>query len=73
MQVGVHLPQVDLDGSGLSAGRLTSLVTAARNLGYAALSANDHFDIGDEEAQLARLAEEVQPKITLIGVRPALP
>jgi alkanesulfonate monooxygenase SsuD/methylene tetrahydromethanopterin reductase-like flavin-dependent oxidoreductase (luciferase family) len=44
MQVGVHLPQVDLDGSGLSAERLTSVVTAARNLGYAALSANDHFD-----------------------------
>jgi hypothetical protein len=37
LQVGVHLPQVDLDGSGLSAGRLPL------------------------------------PKITSIGVRPALP
>ncbi len=43
MDIGVHLPQVDLNGEGLSWGRLVGAVRAARSAGYAAVSANDHL------------------------------
>lgn len=43
MDLGVHLPQLDLDGSGLSLARLEATVRAARELGYVAVSANDHL------------------------------
>ena len=45
--MGVHLPQLDLDGSGLSARRLTATAAAARDLGYVAVSANDHLDFAE--------------------------
>lgn len=44
MEIGVHLPQLDLDGSGLSLQRLRNTVDTARSLGFAAVSANDHLD-----------------------------
>lgn len=44
MEFGVHLPQLDLDGSGPpGAARAAAVVDAARELGLAAVSANDHL------------------------------
>lgn len=43
MDVGAHLPQVDLSGEGLSLRRLTDTARAARDAGCAAVSANDHL------------------------------
>lgn len=39
----MHLPQLDLDGSGLSYARLHATVVAARELGLVAVGANDHL------------------------------
>jgi alkanesulfonate monooxygenase SsuD/methylene tetrahydromethanopterin reductase-like flavin-dependent oxidoreductase (luciferase family) len=46
MQAGLHLPQLDLTGEGLSFRRLSVSVDAARDCGFAAVSANDHFLFG---------------------------
>jgi alkanesulfonate monooxygenase SsuD/methylene tetrahydromethanopterin reductase-like flavin-dependent oxidoreductase (luciferase family) len=43
MDAGVHLPLIDFDGEGLSYRRLAETVDAARECGFAAISANDHF------------------------------
>jgi alkanesulfonate monooxygenase SsuD/methylene tetrahydromethanopterin reductase-like flavin-dependent oxidoreductase (luciferase family) len=43
MEAGVHLPLIDLAGEGLSYRRLAETVDAARECGFAAVSANDHF------------------------------
>jgi alkanesulfonate monooxygenase SsuD/methylene tetrahydromethanopterin reductase-like flavin-dependent oxidoreductase (luciferase family) len=43
MDLGAHLPQVDLTGEGLSLRRVTDTARAARDAGYAAVSANDHL------------------------------
>ena len=43
MDAGVHLPLIDFDGEGLSYRRLAETVDAARECGFAAMSANDHF------------------------------
>ena len=43
MEVGVHLPQLDFAGEGLSWARLTRTVDAARENGFAAISVNDHL------------------------------
>lgn len=43
MDAGVHLPLIDFDGEGLSYRRLAETVAAARECGFAAISANDHF------------------------------
>ena len=43
MEAGVHLPQIDLMGDGLSSVRMFGVVDAARDGGFVALSANDHF------------------------------
>jgi alkanesulfonate monooxygenase SsuD/methylene tetrahydromethanopterin reductase-like flavin-dependent oxidoreductase (luciferase family) len=43
MEAGVHLPLIDLDGAGFSLGRLAGTVDAARECGFAAVSANDHL------------------------------
>lgn len=43
MEAGIHLPLIDLDGAGFSAGRLAGTVDAARDCGFAAVSANDHL------------------------------
>jgi len=46
MDAGVHLPQLDLAGEGLSHRRLADAVDAARESGFVAISANDHFFFG---------------------------
>jgi alkanesulfonate monooxygenase SsuD/methylene tetrahydromethanopterin reductase-like flavin-dependent oxidoreductase (luciferase family) len=46
MEAGVHLPQLELGGDGLSYRRLADTVDAARECGFVAISANDHFFFG---------------------------
>jgi alkanesulfonate monooxygenase SsuD/methylene tetrahydromethanopterin reductase-like flavin-dependent oxidoreductase (luciferase family) len=43
MELGVHLPLMPFGGEPPSLGRLRSAVDAARECGFAAVSANDHF------------------------------
>ena len=43
MEVGVHLPQIDVLDGHLSSQRIVEPVAAARACGAIALSANDHF------------------------------
>ena len=43
MDAGVHLPLIDFGGEGFSYRRLAGTVDAARECGFAAVSANDHF------------------------------
>src|SRR5438094_2738472 len=43
MDAGIHLPLIDFGGEGFSHRRLTETVDAARDCGFAAISANDHF------------------------------
>ena len=43
MDAGVHLPLIDFGGEGFSYRRLADTVDAARECGFAAVSANDHF------------------------------
>jgi alkanesulfonate monooxygenase SsuD/methylene tetrahydromethanopterin reductase-like flavin-dependent oxidoreductase (luciferase family) len=46
MEAGVHLPQIDFSGEGQPARRLSETVEAARQCGFVAVSANDHFVFG---------------------------
>jgi alkanesulfonate monooxygenase SsuD/methylene tetrahydromethanopterin reductase-like flavin-dependent oxidoreductase (luciferase family) len=43
VELGVHVPQMRFDGEPLSLERLRATVDAARELGFVAVSANDHF------------------------------
>ena len=43
MELGVHLPLMEFGDEGQSLARLTGAVEAARECGFAAVSANDHF------------------------------
>ena len=43
MELAVHLPLMEFGDEGQSPGRLTRAADAARECGFAALSANDHF------------------------------
>src|SRR3954468_6794778 len=43
MELAVHLPLMEFGGEGQSLARLTDAVDAARDCGFAAVSANDHF------------------------------
>ena len=43
MELGLHLPLMEFGDEGQSLGRLTGAVDAARECGFAAVSANDHF------------------------------
>jgi alkanesulfonate monooxygenase SsuD/methylene tetrahydromethanopterin reductase-like flavin-dependent oxidoreductase (luciferase family) len=43
LEFGVHLPLMQFGGEGQSLARLTSVAEAARECGFAAVSANDHF------------------------------
>jgi alkanesulfonate monooxygenase SsuD/methylene tetrahydromethanopterin reductase-like flavin-dependent oxidoreductase (luciferase family) len=43
MELGIHLPLMEFEGEGLSRDRLVEAVDAARECGFAAVSANDHF------------------------------
>jgi alkanesulfonate monooxygenase SsuD/methylene tetrahydromethanopterin reductase-like flavin-dependent oxidoreductase (luciferase family) len=43
VELGVHLPLMEFGGEGQSLGRLHATVDAARQSGFVAVSANDHF------------------------------
>ena len=43
MHLGMHLPQLDLDGSGFSLARLNRAASAARTAGFGSVCANDHL------------------------------
>jgi alkanesulfonate monooxygenase SsuD/methylene tetrahydromethanopterin reductase-like flavin-dependent oxidoreductase (luciferase family) len=43
MDLGAHLPLIDFDGSGYSPDLLASFTDAARETGFTAIAANDHF------------------------------
>ena len=43
MDAGLHLPLIDFGGEGFSYRRLAETVDVARECGFAAISANDHF------------------------------
>jgi alkanesulfonate monooxygenase SsuD/methylene tetrahydromethanopterin reductase-like flavin-dependent oxidoreductase (luciferase family) len=43
VDLGIHLPLMEFGGEGLSLGRLERAVDAARECGFAAVAANDHF------------------------------
>jgi Luciferase-like monooxygenase len=43
MELGVHLPLMEFGNEGLSLRRLQAVVNAARESGFPAVSANDHF------------------------------
>ena len=43
MELGIHLPLMEFGDEGQSLDRLVRAVDAAREAGFAALSANDHF------------------------------
>src|SRR5256885_8649131 len=43
MELGVHLPLMEFGEEGQSLGRLQAVVDVARESGFAAVSANDHF------------------------------
>jgi alkanesulfonate monooxygenase SsuD/methylene tetrahydromethanopterin reductase-like flavin-dependent oxidoreductase (luciferase family) len=43
VELGVHLPLMEFGDEGQSLGRILSTAEAARDLGFAAVSANDHF------------------------------
>ena len=43
MEMGVHLPLIEFGSEGLSLRRLQTVVDAARESGFGAISANDHF------------------------------
>ncbi len=43
MEAGVHLPLIDFGGEGFSYRRLAGVVDVAREWGFEAISANDHF------------------------------
>ena len=43
MRFGAHLPQIDFDGTGHDVAALGPYVDAARELGYSAVTANDHL------------------------------
>ena len=43
MELGVHLPLMEVGDEGQSLDRIARTAEAARELGYAAVSANDHL------------------------------
>jgi alkanesulfonate monooxygenase SsuD/methylene tetrahydromethanopterin reductase-like flavin-dependent oxidoreductase (luciferase family) len=82
LELGVHLPLIDFDGEGHSLARLTGTVDAAREHGFAAVSANDHFLFArpwlDGPTALAAVAGRAGPMtlattVALVSLRGAVP
>ena len=78
MELGIHLPLMEFGDEGLSLARLTAAVDAARDCGFAAVSANDHFLFGtpwlDGPTALAAVAErsgsmELATTVALVSLR----
>ena len=82
MELGVHLPLIGFDDEPLSFRRLAATVDAARESGFTAISANDHFVFQrpwlDGLTALAGMVErsgqmELATTITLAGLRGPVP
>src|SRR5215213_7108465 len=78
MELAAHLPLMEFGGEGQSLDRLRGTTDAARELGYAAVSANDHLVFGtpwlDGPTALATVLErsgdlELATTIALVSVR----
>ena len=78
MELGIHLPLMEFGDEGLSLARLTRAVDAARECGFAAVSANDHFLFGtpwlDGPTALAAVVErsgsmELATTVALVSLR----
>ena len=82
MELGVHLPLMEFGDEGLSLARLTRTVDAARECGFAAISANDHFLFQtpwlDGPTALAAMVErsgamELATTVSLVALRGPVP
>ena len=82
MDLGVHLPLMDFGAEGLSLARLQKTVDAARECGFAAVAANDHFVFStpwlDGPTALAAVVErsgglELATTISLVALRGPVP
>ena len=82
MELAVHLPLMEFGEEGQSLGRLTRAVDAAREGGFAAVSANDHFLFRrpwlDGPTALAAVVErsgamELATTISLVALRGPVP
>lgn len=82
VELGVHLPLMDFAGEGLGFDRLSRAVDAARDAGFAALSANDHFLFStpwlDGMTALAATVErsgemDLATTVSLVALRGPLP
>src|SRR6266567_8553136 len=82
MDAGVHLPLIDFGGEGFSYRRLAETVDVARECGFAAVSANDHFLFQapwlDGPTALAAVIErsgamELATTIALVALRGPVP
>jgi alkanesulfonate monooxygenase SsuD/methylene tetrahydromethanopterin reductase-like flavin-dependent oxidoreductase (luciferase family) len=82
VELGIHLPLMEFGDEGLSLGRLTQAVDAARECGLAAVSANDHFLFQapwlDGPSALAAVVErsgsmELATTVALVSLRGPVP
>jgi alkanesulfonate monooxygenase SsuD/methylene tetrahydromethanopterin reductase-like flavin-dependent oxidoreductase (luciferase family) len=82
VELGVHLPLMEFGAEGQSLARLARAVDTARECGFAALSANDHFLFGtpwlDGPTALAAMVErsgamELATTVTLVSLRGPVP
>ena len=82
MELAVHLPLMEFGDEGQSLGRVTGAVDAARECGFAAVSANDHFLFRrpwlDGPTALAAVVErsgamELATTISLVALRGPVP
>jgi alkanesulfonate monooxygenase SsuD/methylene tetrahydromethanopterin reductase-like flavin-dependent oxidoreductase (luciferase family) len=82
MELGAHLPLIEFGGEGQSRARIRSVAEAARDCGFAAVSANDHFVFSapwlDGPTALAAVIEhsaglELATTVALVALRGAVP
>jgi alkanesulfonate monooxygenase SsuD/methylene tetrahydromethanopterin reductase-like flavin-dependent oxidoreductase (luciferase family) len=82
MELGAHLPLMEFHGEGLSLGRIRGAAVAARECGFAAVSANDHFLFStpwlDGPTALAAVIERTAPlqlatTVSLVALRGPVP
>ena len=82
MELGVHLPLMEFGDAGLSMGRLRRTVDAARDAGFVAVSANDHFVFQtpwlDGPTALAAVVDatgdmELATSVSLVALRGPVP
>jgi alkanesulfonate monooxygenase SsuD/methylene tetrahydromethanopterin reductase-like flavin-dependent oxidoreductase (luciferase family) len=82
MELGAHLPLMEFGGEGQSLARIRGAAVAARECGFAAVSANDHFVFStpwlDGPTALATVIEETAPlelatTVSLVALRGPVP